>query len=136
MIAATALLDQSWAANVPYRLDVIDSSIPKPPNDGKCRALALRGGGTKGAYEVGALKAFVELMQPIEYAYDVVVGVSIGAFNSAGLATFERGQEKAAVKFMEQVWSTNAVADFWDWWPFNIVEGLWRSSLLDVTKMR
>ncbi len=35
--------------------------------DGKCRALALRGGGTKGAYEVGALKAIVKHMDPIDY---------------------------------------------------------------------
>jgi len=35
--------------------------------DGKCRALALRGGGTKGAYEVGALKAMAALLNPIEY---------------------------------------------------------------------
>lgn len=28
--------------------------------DGKCRALALRGGGTKGAYEVGVLKALIQ----------------------------------------------------------------------------
>ena len=35
--------------------------------DGKCRALALRGGGTKGAYEVGVLKALISQENPIEY---------------------------------------------------------------------
>lgn len=36
--------------------------------DGKCRALALRGGGTKGAYEVGALKGIVKNMEnPVDY---------------------------------------------------------------------
>ena len=35
-------------------------------SDGKCRALALRGGGSKGAYEIGALKALVEKLDPIE----------------------------------------------------------------------
>jgi hypothetical protein len=36
--------------------------------DGKCRALALRGGGTKGAYEVGALKGIVKNMEdPLDY---------------------------------------------------------------------
>jgi hypothetical protein len=41
---------------------IIDPNMTLPPKDGKCRALALRGGGTKGAYEVGALKAMIELM--------------------------------------------------------------------------
>jgi hypothetical protein len=41
---------------------IIDPNMKIPPKDGKCRALALRGGGTKGAYEVGALKAMVEMM--------------------------------------------------------------------------
>jgi NTE family protein len=62
--------------------------------DGKCRALALRGGGTKGAYEIGVLKAFTAYVKKIEYAYDVIVGVSVGAMNGALLSTFERGLEK------------------------------------------
>lgn len=54
----------------------------------------MRGGGTKGAYEVGVLKAFITYIKKIEYAYDVIVGVSIGALNGAFLSTFERGLEK------------------------------------------
>jgi len=75
--------------------------------DGKCRALALRGGGTKGAYEVGALKALTEQLDPIETQYDVVVGVSIGAINSAVLAIHEKGTEKEAVKYLENLWRTS-----------------------------
>ena len=106
---------------------VIDSKFKIPEKDGKCRALALRGGGTKGAYEVGALKAMVELMQPLEYAYDVVVGVSIGAINAGLLALWKRGHEKYGVKYLEDVWSNNAIADFWENWPYlGFVEGLWR----------
>jgi len=36
--------------------------MEKEFNDGKCRALAMRGGGTKGAYEVGALKMMTEML--------------------------------------------------------------------------
>lgn len=67
-------------------------------DDQKCRALALRGGGTKGAYEVGALKAITTLLDPIEYSYDVVVGVSVGAINAAFISLYEIGKEKDAVK--------------------------------------
>ena len=61
--------------------------------DGKCRALALRGGGTKGAYEVGALKVMVEMLPKIDTDYDVVVGVSIGGMNAGLIALFEVGDE-------------------------------------------
>ena len=69
--------------------DVSKIEFEVPPKDGKCRGLALRGGGTKGAYEIGALKAFSEAMDPIDYAYDVIVGVSMGGLNAAMLASFK-----------------------------------------------
>lgn len=47
--------------------------------DGKCRVLALRGGGVHGSFEIGVLKAFVENLDPIDVQYDIVSGVSIGA---------------------------------------------------------
>jgi len=84
-----------------------------PPKDDKCRGLALRGGGTKGAYEVGALKAFIEIMDPIDYAYDVLSGVSIGAFNAAYISTYNRGYEKIAVVWLEEMWSIFGAKDFW-----------------------
>lgn len=37
-----------------------------PKNDGKCRCLSLRGGGTKGAYEVGVLNKTLELMPKLD----------------------------------------------------------------------
>ncbi|WP_066388963.1 patatin-like phospholipase family protein [Helicobacter himalayensis] len=43
------------------------------------KALVLGGGGSKGAYQVGAYKALVEL----EQSFDLVVGTSIGALNGA-----------------------------------------------------
>ena len=54
--------------------------------DGKCRVLALRGGGVHGAYEVGVLKAFTEFLN-----YDYISGVSIGALNTAVFAMYPPG---------------------------------------------
>ena len=45
--------------------------------------LVLSGGGAKGAYQVGALKALQELGTTI----DVVAGASIGALNGAVLVS-------------------------------------------------
>jgi len=46
------------------------------------RGLALEGGGAKGAYHIGVVKAFVEN----GYEFDGYVGTSIGAVNAAKLA--------------------------------------------------
>ena len=43
-------------------------------------------------------------MEPEEYAYDVIVGVSIGALNAAMIGTFEKGKEKDAADFIWNLW--------------------------------
>ena len=65
--------------------------------DKKCRILSLRGGGVHGAWEVGVLKALVDIMPPGEIEYDHVAGVSIGAYNASVIATYPIGSEKEAV---------------------------------------
>ena len=73
--------------------------------DGKCRALAMRGGGSKGAYEVGVLKGLVKYLEAKEREYDVVVGVSVGALNAAILAVHDIGNETAAVDQLERLYT-------------------------------
>lgn len=58
------------------------------------RALVLAGGGSKGAYEVGFVKALHEL----GIDYQIVTGTSIGALNGCLLAQKDLGA-------MEQLWS-------------------------------
>lgn len=57
--------------------------------------LALEGGGAKGAYQIGAYKALMEL----GFRFDVVAGTSIGAINAALIA---QGDWERAGEF----WST------------------------------
>lgn len=73
----------------------------------------MRGGGTKGAYEVGALKAITDFLIPLEYAYDVIVGVSCGGINAGLLATYERGFEKIAIDYLWNAWANLPITDFW-----------------------
>jgi len=56
--------------------------------DGKCRALAMAGGGTKGAFEAGALYGMYHGTENVtnEFDYDVVSGISAGAINAGALA--------------------------------------------------
>jgi hypothetical protein len=67
------------------------------PSDGKCRAIALAGGGTRGAYEIGALKGMIDSMPDYEMAYDVMAGVSIGALTANTIGMFDIGDERTAI---------------------------------------
>jgi predicted acylesterase/phospholipase RssA len=78
----------------------------------------------------------VAYIKEIEYAYDVVVGVSIGAMNGCLLSTFERGLEKLAINWVEKIWLTYPVSAFWTNWDLWLFESLWRSSLLNNEGMK
>lgn len=102
-----------------------------------CRALALRGGGTKGAYEVGVLLGFLKHLKPEDMAYDVVVGVSIGAINGAIMALYEKGDEKSAIAKLVEMWTTYKSDDFWSFWPYvHLAGGLIYDAFLDSKNMR
>jgi predicted acylesterase/phospholipase RssA len=104
--------------------------------DEYCKVLALRGGGTNGAFEIGILKKMIEYLDPEDYAYDVFQGVSIGGINAAIMASYEKGHEKEATEWLEDAWLSNPVNTFWEWWPVvGPLQGLWRKSLIDNTKM-
>ncbi len=53
----------------------------------KCTALILPGGGARGAYQVGVLKAIGELLDQQRNPYPVICGTSAGAINAAVLAS-------------------------------------------------
>jgi len=77
--------------------------MTQPANDLRT-ALVLPGGGARGAFQVGVLKAVAELM-PRKSAnpFQVISGTSAGAVNSVVLAS--RAQHlRSAVAELEQVW--------------------------------
>ena len=53
----------------------------------KCTALILPGGGARGAYQVGVLKAISELLPDDVNPFPVICGTSAGAINAAVLAS-------------------------------------------------
>ena len=96
----------------------------------------MRGGGTKGAYEVGALKVMVDMLPKIDTDYDVVVGVSIGGMNAGLIALYKVGEEQKAVDLLYEQWLSSPVKSLWaDWNILGPVEGIWRSSFVDNTNM-
>lgn len=62
--------------------------------DGKCRALALEGGGDRGAYHAGAMSKMYDLLPKEEYQYDVCSGISAGSLNCAAWGLFPKGMEQ------------------------------------------
>ena len=68
-------------------------------------ALVLPGGGARGAFQVGVLKALAEI-QPRSSAnpFSVISGTSAGAVNSVVLAS-KAGHLRSAVAELEQVWA-------------------------------
>lgn len=69
-------------------------------------ALVLSGGGARGAYQVGVMKALAKIL-PLQCAnpFPIVCGTSAGAINAATMAThadhFAKGAEK-----LEKLWGT------------------------------
>ena len=102
--------------------------------DEKCRILVLRGGGVHGAYEVGAIKALVESLDPVEHAYDYISEVSVGALNAGVMAKFGKGEEAAGLEELLSVYQHHLISDYIETWPMLLVRALTRNSIMDVSK--
>lgn len=74
------------------------------PQDAKKTALVLPGGGARGAFQVGVLKAIAELLpRSSPNPFSVISGTSAGAVNSIVLASRARSL-RSAVAELERVW--------------------------------
>jgi NTE family protein len=68
-------------------------------------ALVLAGGGARGAYQIGVLRALAEWLPPdTPCPFDVLVGTSAGALNAAAMAARSSSLTEA-VHSLEAVWS-------------------------------
>ena len=74
------------------------------PTDKKKTALVLPGGGARGAFQVGVLKAIAELVpRGTVNPFGIISGTSAGAINSAVIAAKAR-RFRVAVAELERVW--------------------------------
>lgn len=90
----------------------------------KCRALVLEGGGDKGSYEVGVLKAFVEFLPAEEVMYDVITGVSVGSINAMAIALHQIGDEPTAINWMLDLWGKLTSSNIYNNWPMGAAQGI------------
>src|SRR5512133_356989 len=83
-------------------LDLIERTMDK------CTAFVFGGGGSRGALQVGAMRALLEAgLVP-----DLLVGTSIGAANATGLALW--GVDLEGLATLERVWDQVANAELLD----------------------
>src|SRR5690242_12156246 len=66
--------------------------------------LVLTGGGARSAYQIGVLKAMVDLFPRARNPFDVIVGTSAGAV-AAGVLASQAHHWRRAVAGLESVWA-------------------------------
>ena len=93
------------------------------------RALVLSGGGSKGAYQVGAIKALCEAGS----SWSSVHGISVGALNAAWFAMLKPEEQASSIMGLLEIWNNvKSSADIYKpWAPFklNYIASLWKGSL-------
>lgn len=97
------------------------------------RALVLSGGGSKGAYEVGAVQY---LYQALGRSYDIICGVSVGALNGAFLAQYKKGAEVQASQGLDALWDGVNDARIYKHWFGWYLAALWKPSVYNTKPLQ
>lgn len=82
------------------------------PHSKKVNALVLSGGGARGAYQAGALKAVAEILADDPIEFDIYSGVSAGAINVTYLAS-KNGKFVDITRMLCSLWSGLTPSDIY-----------------------
>ncbi len=89
-------------------------------------ALVLSGGGARGAYQVGVLKAIADLhAKNAHNPFSIISGTSAGAVNAVALAA-SANNFRLAVKKVEKIWSSLHVDQVYKAGGWDLLSGLGR----------
>lgn len=75
--------------------------------------LVVTGGGARGAYQVGVLRAVSEILDCQSEPFDIISGISVGGLNAAGLAAVPHNFV-ASTKNLEKFWRNLTTAKVFD----------------------
>jgi NTE family protein len=75
--------------------------------------LVVTGGGARGAYQVGVLRAVSEILDRQQEPFDIISGISVGGLNAAGLAAVSH-DFVASTKNLERFWRNLTTAKVFD----------------------
>lgn len=94
------------------------------------RALVLSGGGSRGAYQVGAIQALLEGGR----TWNTVHGISVGALNASWIAMHSPDDQKHCAHGLLDIWNNiNTSDDIFTRWnpikPINYLYSMWKGSL-------
>lgn len=100
------------------------------------RALCLSGGGAKGAYQVGALKALSEIGR----SWTSVHGISVGALNASWLAMLKPEDQPGSIDGLIAIWNGIKTSNdiYRPWGPFGLkyIMSMWKGSLNSGAPLR
>jgi len=100
------------------------------------RALCLSGGGAKGAYQVGALKALSESGR----SWNSVHGISVGALNAAWFAMLKPEDQPGSIGGLLAIWNgIKTSSDIYKPWAplgINYIMSMWKGSLNSGAPLR
>lgn len=100
------------------------------------RALCISGGGSKGAYSLGAIKALLESGRQ----YDVITGVSVGALIGAHFAMYPKEKQLEAYADIEKIWlnikNNNTIYKPWAPAFLTYLYSFWKGGIYDMSPLR
>jgi NTE family protein len=91
------------------RPTIADANGPYPHSTA---GLILPGGGARGAYQAGALKAIAEIVGGRRNPFPVIAGASVGAINAAALAS-QANDYRQGVIHLAEFWEGLRVSDIY-----------------------
>jgi len=82
-----------------------------------CRALAMSGGGSKGAFEAGVLYGLYHAKTAgQDFDYDVITGVSAGSINTGAMSVFPKEDTEHMLNVISDTWSQLTSGDLYEQW--------------------
>ena len=87
--------------------------MPASAKDKPKIALVLQGGGARGAYQIGALKAIAEITGRRKSPFQIVCGASVGAINAASFAATSADIQHGT-RHLEKLWRSLTCASIYD----------------------
>lgn len=99
------------------------------------KGLFLAGGGARGAYQAGVLKAINEILQTKHLPFDMITGVSIGSFNAAVIAQ-HADDFSAGVTLLEQLWRSISSQQIFNSSNYDLGKSVFRNLSHVIIKQR
>lgn len=98
------------------------------------KALVLSGGGSKGAFQLGAMKRLIRFEGN---RYDILCGTSVGALNASYLSQYTKDNQSDGLGNLIELWVGLKQSDVYTSWPIlGPVLGLFKKGLYNASPLK